>query len=49
VRRELEPVKRMLVDMNQAGPGMTEIIGGIGYILGLFGIVAYMKSRKKTE
>jgi len=49
VRRELEPVKRMLADMSQAGPGVTEIIGGIGYILGLFGIVAYMKSRKKEE
>ena len=46
VRRELEPVKRMLADLSQSGPGVTEIIGGIGYILGLFGIVAYMKSRK---
>ncbi len=46
VRRELAPVKQMLADMNQAGPGITEIIGGIGYILGLFGIAAYMKSRK---
>lgn len=46
VRQELEPVKRMLAEMNQAGPSVTEIIGGIGYILGLFGIVAYMKSRK---
>lgn len=45
VRRELEPVKRMLADMSQPGPSVTEIVGGIGYILGLFGIVAYMKSR----
>jgi len=48
VRRELEPVKRMLADMHDAGPGVTEIVGGIGYILGLFGIVAYMKSRKNS-
>lgn len=47
VRRELEPIKRMLADMNQSGPGVTEIVGGIGYIIGLFGIAAYMKSRKK--
>lgn len=47
VRRELEPVKRMLADMSQSGPGMTEIVGGIGYIMGLFGIAAYMKSRQK--
>jgi len=46
VRRELEPVKRMLAEMNQGGPSMTEIIGGIGWILGLFGIAAYMKSRQ---
>ncbi len=49
VRRELEPVKRMLASLSQKGPGVTEIIGGIGYILGLFGIMAYMKSRKKKE
>jgi len=49
VRRELEPVKRMLADMSQKGPGVTEIVGGIGYILGLFGIVAYMKSRKNDD
>lgn len=49
VRRELEPVKRMLADLSQSGPGVTEIIGGIGYILGLFGLVAYMKSRKSDE
>lgn len=49
VRRELAPVKRMLADMSQKGPGVTEIVGGIGYILGLLGIVAYMKSRKKDE
>jgi len=46
VRRELEPVKQMLANMSQSGPGVTEVIGGIGYILGLFGMVAYMKSRK---
>ncbi|QJB55379.1 hypothetical protein [Pseudodesulfovibrio sp. zrk46] len=46
VRRELEPVKRMLAEMHDAGPSVTEIIGGIGYIIGLFGIAAYMKSRK---
>lgn len=46
VRRELKPVKRMLVEQTQAGPGVTEILGGIGYILGLLGMVAYMKSRK---
>ncbi|WP_319471007.1 hypothetical protein [uncultured Pseudodesulfovibrio sp.] len=48
VRRELAPVKHLLADLSQPGPSVTEIVGGIGYILGLFGIVAYMKSRKSS-
>lgn len=48
VRRELKPVKQMLADLSQPGPGVTEIVGGFGYILGIFGIVAYMKSRKQS-
>lgn len=48
VRRELAPIKAMVADMHQAGPGVTEIVGGIGYILGLFGIAAYFKSRKSN-
>lgn len=46
VKRELEPVKRMLADMSEPGPSVTEILGGIGYIFGLFGVAAYVKSRK---
>lgn len=46
VKRELEPVKRMLAELNQAGPSVTEIFGGIGYIFGLFGVAAYFKSRR---
>lgn len=48
VRRELAPVKQMLAEMHDSGPGVTEILGGIGYIFGLFGVAAYMKSRKST-
>lgn len=49
VRRELAPVKQMLAEMHQSGPSMTEIIGGIGWIIGLFGVAAYMKSRQKGQ
>jgi nickel transport protein len=28
-------------------PGLTEIVGGIGWIMGILGIAAYLKSRKK--
>ncbi|MBU4473770.1 MAG: hypothetical protein KKC48_00600, partial [Proteobacteria bacterium] len=47
LRRELAPIKQMLAELNQPGPGMTEVVGGIGYILGIFGIAAYMKSRSR--
>lgn len=49
VHRELAPVKMMLADLNQSSPGMSEIMGGIGYIVGIFGIIAYMKSRKEMK
>jgi nickel transport protein len=44
----LKPIIRQLAKMNrEKGPGLTEVIGGIGYIFGLMGIVLYLKSRKK--
>jgi len=41
--REMREIKRSQED--RISP--TEIIGGIGYIIGIFGIVAYFLSRKK--
>lgn len=44
----LKPIVRMLARIQEErGPGLTEIIGGIGYIFGLMGIVLYFKNRKK--
>jgi len=44
----LKPIVRMLARLQEErGPGLTEIIGGIGYIFGLMGIALYFKSRKK--
>lgn len=48
--------KRMLPLMNQitmihentGKAGITEIFGGIGYIIGIMGIIMYFKSRKNT-
>ena len=45
--RKLKPITRMLVDAQQKGPTARDILGGIGYILGLVGIAAYVHSRKK--
>lgn len=30
-------------------PGITEIIGGIGYIIGILGILAYLKARSEIK
>ncbi|MGE4194784.1 MAG: hypothetical protein AB7E51_15475 [Pseudodesulfovibrio sp.] len=46
VRRELAPLNRMVAEMHDSGPSLVEIFGGIGWIFGLFGVAAYMKSRK---
>jgi nickel transport protein len=37
----------MLAETRQSGPGFRDIVGGIGYILGLVGIAAYVHSRRK--
>lgn len=48
VNKKLQPVMRMLVKLQESSekPGITEIIGGIGYIIGILGIVAYFKAKK---
>lgn len=45
--RKLKPVMKMLAEAQQSGPSLPEILGGIGYIIGLVGIAAYFKSRQK--
>jgi nickel transport protein len=45
--RKLKPVTRMLAEIRQEGPTARDIFSGIGYILGLMGIAAYVHSRKK--
>ncbi len=47
--REFRQIKRDLAALAQQveEPGLSEILGGIGYILGLFGMAAYVASRKK--
>lgn len=46
IKRELAPVKVMLAEMHDTGPGMTEIFGGIGWLVGLAGLLAYARSRQ---
>ena len=46
---KLKPVMKTLVDMNQKGPTMTDVFGGIGYILGLIGVAAYIRSKRRNS
>jgi nickel transport protein len=46
----LGPVMRELFRLREErGPGLTEIIGGIGYIFGLMGLVMYFWGKKKRK
>lgn len=47
--KKLKPVIKMLNESLDRGPTMSEIIGGIGYILGLMGVGAYFHYRRKRE
>jgi nickel transport protein len=48
VDSKLKPVMGILVKLQESSekPRLTEIIGGIGYIVGLMGLVMYLKNRR---
>jgi nickel transport protein len=48
VDQKMKPVMKILSDMSDSGPKMSDIVGGIGYIIGLVGIGAYFGSRRKA-
>jgi len=45
--KKLKPIIKMLVDSQQKGPTAKDIFAGIGYIVGLIGIAAYVHSRRR--
>ena len=46
----LKPIARSIALLREEkGPGVTEVVGGIGYIIGLMGVVLYVKGRKKAR
>ncbi len=47
--RELAPVKEMLAELMVHRTSLTDIIGGLGYILGIFGLWAYFLSKKQGK
>jgi len=49
LERQLAPIKEMLAELTIHRTTPTDIIGGIGYILGLFGLWAYFQSKGKKN
>ncbi len=50
--KKLAPVLKKLSHLEakqKEGAGITEIIGGIGYIIGLMGLTAYIQFRHKIN
>ncbi len=49
LERQLAPIKEMLAESQVHKTTLTDIIGGIGYIMGIFGLLAYFQSKKKKD
>jgi nickel transport protein len=47
--RKLSPMMRHIAESSQIHTSLRDILGGIGYIIGLVGLVAYMRSRQKEK
>ncbi|MBC8198748.1 MAG: hypothetical protein ISS67_05050 [Desulfobacterales bacterium] len=47
--QKLSPIISMLADSQDQDPGISEIMGGIGYIFGLVGVALYFANRRKTQ
>ncbi|MBN1833550.1 MAG: hypothetical protein JW896_15720 [Deltaproteobacteria bacterium] len=44
----LKPIMKALAEIEKdKGPGLTEIIAGLGYIFGIMGIILYFRTKKK--
>lgn len=44
---KLRPLNRMMAEAWNSGPTLSDILGGLGYILGLVGLGAYIRFRKE--
>lgn len=49
VESTLAPIRKQLASQSAREPGWIEIIGGIGWIIGLAGIVLYFMSRRSRQ
>jgi len=46
---KLDPVIRMLLEARDPGPSVTEVVGGIGYIVGLAGLALFLQDRRRRN
>ncbi|CAK8718068.1 hypothetical protein GCAAIG_07520 [Candidatus Electronema halotolerans] len=49
VNRAVTPIRRTLAEESERGPSLQDILGGIGWIVGMAGIAAWMQSRRKKQ
>ncbi|GAB6137086.1 hypothetical protein [Halanaerobaculum tunisiense] len=51
IHQEVKPLKRRIAQLQskKQSPGVTEILGGLGYILGLAGIALYFKAHQRLR
>ncbi|EKO40840.1 MAG: hypothetical protein B193_0441 [Solidesulfovibrio magneticus str. Maddingley MBC34] len=47
VEKKIAPLRAILVAEKEKGPGLTEIVGGLGWLVGLAGIAAYFAAKGK--
>jgi nickel transport protein len=47
--KKLSPILRMLAESRDQAPKLTDVLGGIGYIMGLVGIAAYFKGKSRAS
>ena len=49
LERQLAPINEKLTDLTVHRATLPDILGGIGYILGLFGVAAYFMSKRQKN
>ena len=45
----VQPIQAILAAEQAKGPGLAEIIGGIGWIIGIFALIFTIKNRKNKD
>lgn len=45
---KLSPIKQTLARQEDSGPSVRDIVGGVGWIIGLLGLATYMKYRSRN-